>query len=199
MADFVQVGVAGELDHRWRSTHDDERVIAGGRQVVPHHVLVDEPLAVLPVCNTGKALNCKQLYIIMFIFIRIIICTSDTYWSQDVTAKVQTLAQVRTFTCSFEVIVFWIVFLCYYILHFTVPYILRLKTCTCKMTFYYYKDPQLAQHWEIETLIIPDKKDRILLTLIYFCTIILNAGLLLGLLLLFFSSTSITDRSISYF
>lgn len=49
VADFVQVGDAGELDHRWRSAHEDERVVAGRWQVVPHHVFTDEPLAVLPV------------------------------------------------------------------------------------------------------------------------------------------------------
>lgn len=45
---FVQVGVAGELDHRRRAAHEDEGVVAGGRQVFPHHVLADEALAVLP-------------------------------------------------------------------------------------------------------------------------------------------------------
>lgn len=52
VAHFVQVGVTGELDHgRW-STHEDESVVAGGRQMVPHHVFTDEALAVLPVWNT---------------------------------------------------------------------------------------------------------------------------------------------------
>lgn len=49
MADFVQIWVAGELDHGWRSAHQDERVVAGWRQVFPHHVLADEALTVLPV------------------------------------------------------------------------------------------------------------------------------------------------------
>lgn len=49
VADFVQIGVAGELDHRRRSTHQDEGVVAGRRQVFPHHVFADEALAVLPV------------------------------------------------------------------------------------------------------------------------------------------------------
>lgn len=44
----VQVGVAGELDHGRGSAHQDEGVVAGGRQVFPHHVLADEALAVFP-------------------------------------------------------------------------------------------------------------------------------------------------------
>lgn len=51
MAHFVQVGVAGKLDHGWRTTHEDECVISWGRKVVPHHLLTDEPLAVLPACH----------------------------------------------------------------------------------------------------------------------------------------------------
>lgn len=53
VADFVQVWVAGELDHGRRSAHEDEGVVAGRRQVVPDHVLADEALAVLPVWHTG--------------------------------------------------------------------------------------------------------------------------------------------------
>lgn len=49
VADFVQVGVAGELDHRRRSAHQDEGVVAGRGEVFPHHVFIDEALAVLPV------------------------------------------------------------------------------------------------------------------------------------------------------
>lgn len=45
----VQVGVAGKLDHGRRATHQDQGVLAGRGQVVPHHVLADEALAVLPV------------------------------------------------------------------------------------------------------------------------------------------------------
>lgn len=48
VAHFVQVGVAGKLDHGWRSTHQDERVITRRGQMVPHHVFIDEALAVLP-------------------------------------------------------------------------------------------------------------------------------------------------------
>lgn len=55
MADFVQIGVAGELDHGRGSTHQDEAVITGWRQVFPHHVLIDEALTVLPVWNTEEA------------------------------------------------------------------------------------------------------------------------------------------------
>lgn len=54
MADFVQVWVAGELDHRWRSTHQDESVVTGRRKAFPHHVFTDEASAVLPVWNTRK-------------------------------------------------------------------------------------------------------------------------------------------------
>ncbi len=49
VANFVQVGVAGELDHRRRPAHEDERVVTGRRQVFPHHFLIDEAFAVLPV------------------------------------------------------------------------------------------------------------------------------------------------------
>lgn len=52
VADFIQVGVAGELDHWWRPTHQDECVIAGRGQVLSHHVLTDEALTVLPAWNT---------------------------------------------------------------------------------------------------------------------------------------------------
>lgn len=52
VAHFIQVWVAGKLDHGWRSTHKDEGVIAGGWQVVSHHVLADEALTILPPCNT---------------------------------------------------------------------------------------------------------------------------------------------------
>lgn len=45
---FVQIGVAGKLDHRRRPTHEDEGVVAGRRQMFPHHVLVYEATAVLP-------------------------------------------------------------------------------------------------------------------------------------------------------
>lgn len=48
VAHFVQVGVAGELDHGRRSAHEDEAVVGRGWEVIPHHVLVDEALAVLP-------------------------------------------------------------------------------------------------------------------------------------------------------
>lgn len=48
VADFVQVGVAGKLDHWRRSTHQDESVVTWRWQVFPHHVFIDEALAVLP-------------------------------------------------------------------------------------------------------------------------------------------------------
>lgn len=51
VAHFVQVGVASKLDHGWRTTHQDECVVSRGRKAVTHHVLTDEPLAVLPVCH----------------------------------------------------------------------------------------------------------------------------------------------------
>lgn len=62
VAHFVQVGVAGELDHWRRATHQDEGVVAGGRQVFPHHVLTDEALAVLPVWNTEKSQRLFMAY-----------------------------------------------------------------------------------------------------------------------------------------
>lgn len=54
MAHFVQVGIAGKLDHGWRTTHKDERVVTRGREAVLHHLLTDEPLAVLPVCHMNN-------------------------------------------------------------------------------------------------------------------------------------------------
>lgn len=45
---FIQVRVAGELDHGRGSAHEDEGVVAGWGQVVSHHVLTDEALTVLP-------------------------------------------------------------------------------------------------------------------------------------------------------
>lgn len=53
MAHFVQVGVAGKLDHGWRTTHEDECVFIGGRKAVKHHMLTDEALAVLPACHVN--------------------------------------------------------------------------------------------------------------------------------------------------
>ena len=49
VAQLVQVGVAGELDHGGGATHEDHAVIAGGGQVLLDHVCVDEALTVLPV------------------------------------------------------------------------------------------------------------------------------------------------------
>lgn len=49
VADFVQIRVAGELDHWWRSAHEDEAVVAGRWQMIPNHVFIDEALTVLPV------------------------------------------------------------------------------------------------------------------------------------------------------
>lgn len=54
VADLVQVGVAGELDHGRRSAHQHQGVVAGRRQTFPHHVLADEALTVLPVCNDTR-------------------------------------------------------------------------------------------------------------------------------------------------
>lgn len=51
---FVQVGVAGKLDHGGRSTHHDEGLVTWGGQVFPHHIFIDEALAVLPVWNKGE-------------------------------------------------------------------------------------------------------------------------------------------------
>lgn len=48
MAHFVQVRVAGKLDHGWGSTHEDEGVVTRRWQVVSDHVLADEALTVLP-------------------------------------------------------------------------------------------------------------------------------------------------------
>lgn len=54
MANFVQVGIAGKLDHGWRTAHEDKCVIARGRKLVAHHLLADEALAVLPACHMNK-------------------------------------------------------------------------------------------------------------------------------------------------
>lgn len=60
VAHAVQVGVAGKLDHGRRSTHQDEGVLTRGRQVVPHHVLTDEALAVVPVCRSTRQIVVKK-------------------------------------------------------------------------------------------------------------------------------------------
>lgn len=56
VAEFVQVGITGKLDHgRW-TAHEDHRVITGWRQVLLNHLSTDEALTVLPICrqvNTG--------------------------------------------------------------------------------------------------------------------------------------------------
>lgn len=66
MADFVQIRVAGELDHWWRSTHDDEGVFTGRWQVFAHHVFIDETLAVLPVvrCSVQGEPQLEPVWII---------------------------------------------------------------------------------------------------------------------------------------
>lgn len=51
VAQFVQVGITGKLDHgRW-TAHEDHRVITGWRQVLLNHLSTDEALTVLPICK----------------------------------------------------------------------------------------------------------------------------------------------------
>lgn len=64
VAQFVQVGITGKLDHgRW-TAHEDHRVITGWRQVLLNHLSIDEALTVLPTCtqvNTGT-IQRKTMY-----------------------------------------------------------------------------------------------------------------------------------------
>jgi len=47
-AEFVQCGVAGEVDHgRW-ATEQHTGIVLGGKQVGGNHVLIDEANAVRP-------------------------------------------------------------------------------------------------------------------------------------------------------
>lgn len=50
VAQFVQVGNAGILDHWWRSTHEDQNIILRWGQVVSDHILAHKSLAVFPIC-----------------------------------------------------------------------------------------------------------------------------------------------------
>lgn len=49
VANLLQVGYAGKLDHGWGPTHCHDGIRPCRQQVLPHHVLVDEAAAVLPV------------------------------------------------------------------------------------------------------------------------------------------------------
>lgn len=46
---FVQVWVAGELDHGRGAAHQDEGVVSGRGEVLPDHLFTDEALTVRPV------------------------------------------------------------------------------------------------------------------------------------------------------
>ena len=48
VAQLVQVGLAGEVDHGRRATHNDQVVVARGCEMVADHVFTDEALAVAP-------------------------------------------------------------------------------------------------------------------------------------------------------
>lgn len=53
VAQFVQVGNTGKLDHgRW-TAHEDHRVITGWRQVLLNHLSIDEALTVLPIFRSS--------------------------------------------------------------------------------------------------------------------------------------------------
>lgn len=49
IAEFVQVGLTGKLNHRWWPTHKNERLTARGREVGFNHVCSDETRTVLPI------------------------------------------------------------------------------------------------------------------------------------------------------
>ena len=49
VADLVQVGVAGELDHGGGAAHEHQGVVSGRGEVLADHVLADEAFTVLPV------------------------------------------------------------------------------------------------------------------------------------------------------
>lgn len=51
VAQFVQIGNASILDHRRRSTHEDQNIILRWGQVVSDHLLVHKSLAVVPICK----------------------------------------------------------------------------------------------------------------------------------------------------
>ena len=53
VAQFVQVGVAGQLHHRGWPTEQQQHVLPRSGQVLPDHVRGDEALAVGPTC-TGR-------------------------------------------------------------------------------------------------------------------------------------------------
>ena len=46
MADLLEVRDAGELDHGRRAAEKHQRVVPGGREVLPDHRLVHEPLRI---------------------------------------------------------------------------------------------------------------------------------------------------------
>ena len=48
VADLLEVGDAGEVDHGGRAAHEDEGVLGGLEEVLADHLLVDEASAVLP-------------------------------------------------------------------------------------------------------------------------------------------------------
>lgn len=54
VAQFVQIGNASILDHRRRSTHEDQNIILRWGQVVSDHLLVHKSLAVVPICKKKK-------------------------------------------------------------------------------------------------------------------------------------------------
>merc|ERR1711988_1631772 len=48
MARLLEVGLACKVDHRRWSAHKDESLSVGRRQVLRHHILIDEAGRVLP-------------------------------------------------------------------------------------------------------------------------------------------------------
>lgn len=62
VANLLQVGYASKLDHGWGPTHGHDGIWSRRQQVLPHHVLVDEAAAVLPVLRgpVEQAWNRRQ-------------------------------------------------------------------------------------------------------------------------------------------
>ena len=54
VADLLEVGDAGEVDHGGRAAHEDEGVLGRREEVLADHLLVDEARAVFPAYKIGR-------------------------------------------------------------------------------------------------------------------------------------------------
>lgn len=53
VAQLFQIGLAGKVDHRWWTTHQHNRIVVRRIETGGDDLLVDESLAVFPVCGQG--------------------------------------------------------------------------------------------------------------------------------------------------